>query len=335
MDIHTHFVPRWFAEDAESTKLWEVTVEDRDGESWFVHDQGYGYPVPPEFFCGPEKLDDMTRRSIDASVLSVTPTLFNYWIKDADAARFCRMANDDLAEIVSTQPSTYSGLATLPMQSPEAAAGELYRSVKELGLVGAEIGTSIEEHQLDDLRFEPFWEAANELGVPIMLHPYYVGPKAGFEPYYLTNSFGNPLDTAIAAARLMMSGTLDRYPNVRLVLVHGGGFMPYQLGRLDHAWGVRPEPKVATARPPSAYLEQFYFDTITHNDHALKWLVEFAGADHVALGSDLPFDMADEAPADRVNRAVPDEARHHVLGGTARSLFQLEPEIEDSARAGS
>lgn len=329
VDVHTHFIPRWLAEDAASTRSWQLQVKEQDGLSLFVHDQGYAYPVTGDFFGGSEKLRDMEERSIDFSLLSVSPTLFYYWISDADAIRFAQMANDDLASIVSEHPDRLGGLATVPMQSSEQAASELYRAVRELGLVGVEIGTSVEDRYLDDAYFEPFWRAVNDLRIPVMLHPYYIGPKKGFESFYLTNSFGNPLDTAVAGARLMMSGLLDRYPEVKIVLVHGGGFLPYQLGRLDHAFNVRPEPKVATHRSPSSYLEHFYFDTITHNDSALAWLVDFVGADHVALGTDLPFDMADDAPVQRVERVFNGGpgAAPSLLRDTAASLFRLPQRV--------
>jgi aminocarboxymuconate-semialdehyde decarboxylase len=151
-----------------------------------------------------------------------------------------------------------------------------------------------------------------------VLHPYYVGAKPGLEDYYLTNSIGNPLDTCVAAARLMQSGAFDRHPDLRIVLVHGGGFLPYQLGRLDHAFLVRPEAKVATKRPPSSYLDRFWFDTITHSDASLAFLLSLVGPERVVLGTDLPFDMADARPLERLARTGTDP---HVLGRTASGLL--------------
>lgn len=324
IDMHTHFIPEDFLDDIKRSSTWEIEVQERDGHRWFVHDQGYAYPVQDEFFGEEARFADMERRGVDHSILSITPTLFYYWIAAAEAASFARMANEALADVVKRSGGRLSGLATLPLQAPDVAAAELRRAVQELGLVGAEIGTSVEDRQLDDPAFQPIWEAANELRVPIVLHPYYIGPKAGFHDYYLVNSFGNPLDTAIAAARITMSGLLDRFTELRFALVHAGGFLPFQMGRLDHAWKVRPEPKVRTSKPPTEYLEHFYFDTITHADSPLSWLVDYAGADHVMLGSDLPFDMADVDPVGRVQRAVGENAQETVLGGSASKLFGLD-----------
>jgi aminocarboxymuconate-semialdehyde decarboxylase len=154
----------------------------------------------------------------------------------------------------------------------------------------------------------------------LMLHPYYVGSKPGLEDFYLTNSLGNPLDTCVAAVRLVHSGAFERFPRLKIVLVHGGGFLPYQLGRFDHAFAVRPEPKKAIERPPSAYLDRFWLDTITHSDRALEFLVGLVGTRRIVLGTDLPFDMGDAVPLDRVRRVAvdPDE-----LGATAAGLLGL------------
>jgi aminocarboxymuconate-semialdehyde decarboxylase len=154
-----------------------------------------------------------------------------------------------------------------------------------------------------------------------MLHPYYVGAKPGLEDFYFTNSLGNPLDTTIAAARLIHSGALDRHAALKLVLVHAGGFLPYQLGRLDHAFAVRSEPRARIARPPSSYLRRFWLDTITHGDPALRFLASVIGTDRLVLGTDLPFDTADGAPLQRLERCGLDA---HALGATAAALLGRE-----------
>ncbi|MGH2736600.1 MAG: amidohydrolase family protein [Actinomycetota bacterium] len=322
IDVHTHFIPEEFFEAGEHPE-WGARVEDRGGRPWIVHDQGFAYPFDPTFLCGDEKLADMRRRRIDVSVVSLAPTLFYYWIDSSDSIAFARMANDSLAKAVAGSGGALEGLASLPMQDPDAAADELRRAVHELGLVGAHVGTTIEGDYLDGDRYEVLWAAANELESPVVLHPYYVGSREGFEDYYLTNIFVNPADTTLAAARLIFSGVLDRYPKLTFVLVHAGGFLPYQMGRLDHGWSVRDEPKVSIDRRPSEYLDRFYLDTITHNDSSLRWLIDYAG-ERVVLGSDIPFDMADEDPVGRLERVVKSEAeRARIGGGNAVDLFGL------------
>jgi aminocarboxymuconate-semialdehyde decarboxylase len=322
VDVHTHFIPPALVDEAPRHPEWGIAVEARNGTSWLRHEQGFAYPLDPSFVGGRHKLADMSRRGIDLAVLSLSPTLFLYWIAAAEAEAFARFANDALAEAVRDSGGRLAGLATLPMQSPAAAAEELRRCVEQLGMRGAHIGTSVEGDQLDDQRFATVLETAEALGVPLMLHPYYVGSKPGLEDYYLTNLFGNPLDTGLAASRLILSGSLERHPGLDVVLVHAGGFLPYQIGRLDHGWSVREETRVRLERRPSEYLDRFHFDTITHHDGALSWLLELVGDERVLLGTDLPYDMGDGDPVARLDRvARSQEARDRVAGLNAARLF--------------
>jgi aminocarboxymuconate-semialdehyde decarboxylase len=213
----------------------------------------------------------------------------------------------------------------VPLQNPEAAAQELRRAVVNLGLRGVQIGTTMENVPLDDPRFEPFFATAAELNVPVMLHPYYVGTRAEFADFYLTNLTRNPLETCLAASRLILSGCLDRHPNLTIILVHAGGFMPYQVGRLDHGFRVRTETRAKIASPPSSYLRRFYFDTITHAAVPLKFLIELVGPDRVLLGTDIPFDMADLRFQEYQATAELDaETLEAINNGNASRLFGLQ-----------
>ena len=332
IDAHTHFMPASLAEEAALRPEWGIEITRREGQQWVNHEQGFAYPLDETFFGEEAKLADMDARGIDMSVMSISPTLFFYWIGAPDASSFARYANDALAETVRRGGGRLAGVATLPMQDPEAAAEELRRSVEELSLRGAHIGTSVEGGYLDEARFTPLLEAADALRVPLIIHPYYVGPRPGLEDFYLTNIFGNPLDTALSAARLIFSGSLDAFPNLKVMLVHAGGFLPYQIGRFDHGWDVRPEPKVRLDRPPSEYLDRFFYDTIAHHDSALAWLVQLVGDSRVVLGTDLPYDMGDEDPVGRVARLeLMPGASERVTGGNAAQLFGITSDTPTGA----
>lgn len=294
IDIHTHFIPRYFIDEIRRGRaIGNVTIQQQNGEEWVSHPEGYRYPLAAEFWDMDTKLQHMDRLSIDISVLTISPTMLFYWLEAGPTQEFCQRTNEAMAEFVSESGGRLYGMATVPLQNPEAAAIELRRAVVELGLRGVLIGTTMENVPLDDRQFDPFWATAAELDVPVMLHPYYVGTKRQFADYYMTNLIGNPLETCLAASRLILSGCLDRHPNLTVVLVHAGGFMPYQIGRLDHGFRVRSETSAVIDSPPSSYLRRFYFDTITHTSVPLKFLVELVGADRVVLGTDIPFDMAD------------------------------------------
>jgi len=324
IDIHTHFIPPEFVADVRAGRaLDQIAVQRRDGMEWLVHPQDYRYPLSPEFFDLEAKLREMDRTGIDAAVLSLTPTLFFYWLDARAAGDFCRRANDSLATFVS-QSDRLHGVAVVPLQQPEAAAAELRRAVRDLGLRGAEIGTTVEHLPLDDRRFDPFFAAAAELDVPVILHPYYAGTRPHLVDFYMTNLTGNPLETCIAASRLILSGFLDRHPALKVILVHGGGFMPYQIGRLDHGFRVRSKTHAAIAAPPSSYLRRFWYDTITHAGMPLRFLIDLVGIDRVVLGTDLPFDMADERFRDYFSAARLDQRTlDAITGANAVDLFGL------------
>lgn len=296
IDIHNHFIPPYIIHEARRGQAVDgLTTEQSDGQEWVVHRQGYRYLLAPEFWEPEAKLRHMDRLGIDISVLSIAPTMMFYWLEAGEAQEFCQRTNEAMSELASQSGGRLYGLAALPLQTPEAAAAELRRAVTELGLLGALIGTTFEKIPLDDERFEPVLAAAAELNVPLLLHPYdkLVRMRRELTDFYMSNLIGIPLATTLAASRLILSGCLERHPNLTIVLMHGGGFMPYQIGRLDHGYRVRPETGANISAPPSSYISRFYFDTITHANDRLKSLIEWVGVEQVVLGTDIPFDMAD------------------------------------------
>ncbi|WCB91731.1 hypothetical protein DSM104299_00407 [Baekduia alba] len=315
IDVHTHVIPPELVARTETTGgLFGVR---RDGDT-LVHPEGFSAPLTADFYDVDALLARMDGNGIDRSVVSLAPPLLFYDLDAVAAVAFAREVNDALVAHVARDPRL-AAVAHLPMQDPEAAAEELERAVV-LGLRGAQIGTNVGDLPLDDARFTPVLATAERLGVPLILHPYFVGPKPRLEPFFLTNSIGNPLDTAIAAARLIHTGALDRHPGLEVVLVHGAGYLPYQLGRLDHAFRVRPEARAAIERPPSSYLRRFRIDTLTHSVDALRFLAEQAGPDRLLLGTDLPYDMADVRPLDAIAAAGVDADQ---LGANAAQMLGL------------
>lgn len=314
VDVHTHVIPDALVREARTPGGLFGVREEGGG---LVHPEGYRAPLDVDFHDAGAILARMDASGIDVSVLSLSPTMFFYDQTPADAAGFARLANDAIAELAA-QDERLLAVAQLPLQDPVAAAAELERAVGELGMRGALIGTNVGARSLDEPDFEPVFATAQRLGVPVELHPYFTGPKPRLEPFYFTNTVGNPLDTCIAAARLIHAGTFDRFPELRLVLAHGGGYLPYQLGRLDHAWQVRPEPHERIPNPPSSYLRRFWIDTLTHSDEALTFLAGLIGADRLLVGTDLPYDMADARPLERLRRVGLDAG---ALGASALELF--------------
>lgn len=326
IDIHTHFIPPQLIADARQGKaINNLRLEGRKGVNWVIHPQGYQYPLAAEFIDVQAKLLQMDKLGLDASILSISPTMFFYWA-DANATReFCQLANQSAANMVAQSGGRLFAMATVPLQDPAAAVAELRRAVTKLGLRGVEVGTTMENVPLDDSRFDPFFAAAEELSVPVMIHPYYVGPRPQLADYYMTNLIGNPLETTVAASRLILSGCLDRHPKLDVILVHAGGFLPYQIGRLDHGYKVRSETSAVIKRPPSSYLSRFYYDTITHANTPLKFMIDHVGRERVMIGTDIPFDMADTRFGERLASAKLDrETAEAVESKNAVRLFRLD-----------
>jgi aminocarboxymuconate-semialdehyde decarboxylase len=269
-----------------------------------------------------QRLRDMDAARVGVLVISVPPYMFGYGLLVDVAVAFATSLNDDIARVVVEATERLIGLAQLPLQAPEAAAAELRRAVTELRLRGAAIGTNVAGLNLDDPSLDPVWTESERLGVPILLHPATVASGARLHSYYLTNLIGTPLGTTIAAASLMCGGVIERHVSLRFTLVHGGGLIPDQLGRLDHGWRVHPELR-SLPNPPSSYLSSFVFDAITHASGALPFLIDAIGAERVVMGSDYPFDMGLDQPVDAVEalQGLDDGARSAILSTNALRLF--------------
>lgn len=239
----------------------------------------------------------------------------------AEATKVCRVQNEGLSRAAAD--GRVSALGAVPLQDAAAAAAELEYLMRLPGLHGAEVPASVAGRYLGDEAFLPFWEAAEATGALIFVHP----TTRGFElpalgDYYLWNSAGNPLETAITAAHLAATGVLERYPRLRILLAHGGGGLMSIRGRLRQAFAARPEARARSADGPDAALRRFYFDTVTHDRALLADLVGYAGADHLLLGSDRPFDMGSDQPAEEVRALrLSDFDERSILGGNASRLL--------------
>lgn len=272
------------------------------------------------------RLHDMDAAGVDVQVLSATPTTYFYNQDAALCAVTSAIQNDQMAKHIAAHPTRFMGIATLPMQAPEKASDELKRAVTELGLRGAMIGSNVGGKNLDDPGLEPLWATAEELGAFIFIHPYNVAGADRLQNYYLGNLIGNPLDTTIAAASLIFGGVMDRHPKLKICLAHGGGFAPYQAARWQHGWTVRSEPKQNVKEQPQRIIERFCYDTILHSERILEAMIGLAGASHVVLGSDYPYDMAMLDCVRHVRSlAIPADDKDLILGKNAENLLSTRP----------
>jgi aminocarboxymuconate-semialdehyde decarboxylase len=325
-DLHNHVIPEGVVQAIQrNPERYGTRVEIRNGKRYF-DSHGRMTELLPEFCDIEAKIAWMDRSGMDVSVISVGPPIYFYWLKPEAGIEIVRLANDGIAQMVAKHPDRLRGMAHLPMQDPDAAVAELERVVKEYKFKAVELATSIEGAPLADMKFRKVLKAIEKLGLFVFTHPYQCLAQGGMDAFYLRNFIGFPLDTTMMVAHLMFSGALDDLKKLRFLLAHGGGFVPYQIGRFVHGHDVRPEPKVNNASSPRELFKRFYFDCLTHEPRSTRHLITMAGADHVVIGTDNPFDMAPKGAAKQVGQvdAIPGltrEEREWICEKTARSLL--------------
>lgn len=273
------------------------------------------------------RLEHMDRMGVDVQGLATFVSEYFYWAPAREAADSARAQNDNLATAAAAHPDRFALFgATVPLQDVDRAIAEMDRAVDDLGFKGLQIGGTIDGHNLDEPRFRPFWAAVEAKGIPVILHPSGYPESQRFGDYFLTNCIGNPLETMVAATRMIFSGLFEEHPELKLVLLHGGGYLPFYCSRADHTWEVRPETRVNIPdRPPSDYMKMLYYDTMVFQPLYLRHLVEIVGADRVMLGTDFPFDMGETDPITLIDATdgLADSDREAIKGGNAATLFAV------------
>lgn len=348
IDLHTHILPReWPDLDKKYGYPGFVRLEHHKpccarmmiGERFFREiDDNVWEPT--------RRIEECDRAGVSMQVLSTVPVMFSYWAKPADALDLSRRLNDHIAEVVRAHPARFAGLATLPLQDPDLAAQELERCMRDLGLRGAEIGTHVDANEhchgadcrnLDDAGLNVVWQTAEKLNAALFVHPWDMVGKARMPKYWLPWLVGMPAETALAICSLLFSGVFDRFPKLRFAFAHGGGAFPFTIGRIEHAFHVRPDlVAVDNQRHPRSYLARangsgenvparFYVDSLVHDPAAIRLLLGLFGAARVALGSDYPFPLGEAHAGALVESmtelSAADKAR--ILAGSAQEFLGL------------
>lgn len=327
VDVHLHYLsPLAVAAARRAPDRYGVRVLD-DGERprLVVGAEAPTRPLLEPLYTLATHQAFLDKQGIDAGVFGPLMDVAGYSLPAEQGAAWSRAQNEALAESLATAGGRHAGLATVPLQRPALAAEELRFAVGSLGLRGAMIDPNALGRPLGDPAFDPFWRAAVEAGVPVILHPFLLEAVERFGRHYLHNLVGYPFETTLAAGSLILGGTLDRFPALEMVLVHGGGFLPYHVGRFDRGHATRPEARADGAALPSRYLRRFHYDTLVQFAPALSYLVNVVGAERVLLGSDHPFWLGDPEPLRIVREAgLAAAAETAILGDNAARLFRLD-----------
>lgn len=328
IDLHTHILPGSWPDLTERYGYggWPGLEHSGGGCARMVVDGRDFRAIDSRSWDVARRLEDCDRDGVELQVLSTVPIMFSYWARPDDALDLSRRLNDHIAGVVAGRPDRFIGLGTLPMQSPDLAIGELTRCVQELGMPGVEIGTHVQEWNLDDPEVYAVLEAAADLGAGVFVHPWDMLGGERMSRYMMKWLVGMPAEEALALCSLIFGGVLERLPGLRVAVAHGGGSFAGTLGRIEHGFHARPDLCAAVNDVnPRQYLGRFWVDSLVHDPETLRCVISLFGPRRVALGSDYPFPLGEDVPGALVRSMtdLDDATRAALLGGAAREFLAL------------
>ena len=327
IDIHTHVIPENWPNLAERYGYggWVQIEHTGPGCARMVQEGKLFRRVDENSWDAGARLKDCDRDGVSVQVLSTVPVMFSYWARAEDAHDLSRFLNDHIAGLVNRFPKRFVGLGTVPMQDSDLAVRELERCVRDLGLAGIEIGTHINGRNLDDPRIVAVFEAAQELGAAIFVHPWDMLGRERMDRYWLPWLVGMPAETSLSICCMIFGGVFEKLPHLRVCFAHGGGAFPSSLGRIEHGFHARPDlVAVNNKTNPSAYIGRFFVDSLVHDPDFLRYMLKLMGARTIALGSDYPFPLGEDRPGTLIESLDLDvETRSRLLSGTALEWLGL------------
>ncbi|MCI0409921.1 MAG: amidohydrolase, partial [Acidobacteria bacterium] len=322
IDLHTHILPETWPDLKERYGYGDFVRLERlnSQRARMMLGEKCFREVESNCWDPAVRLEECDRSGVQVQVLSTVPVMFSYWAKPKDTLDLARLLNDHLAGVIRDHPARFAGLGTVPLQDPDLAARELERCVRDLGLHGAQIGTHVNDWNLDQPALFPFFQRAEELGAALFVHPWDMLGKERLSKYWLGWLVGMPAEVSLAICSMIFGGVLERLPNLRIAFAHGGGSFPGTLGRIERGFLGRPD-LVAVDNPvnPRAYLGRFYVDSLVHDPDMLRHLLKLVGTERVALGSDYPFPLGEPVPGELIE-SLPDltpQVRERLTSGTA------------------
>lgn len=328
IDLHCHIFPPEYLRLArtDGARIGARIYRRDNGQEFLQAPGDFDYPLTEDLWSVPALVDALGRRQLAGAALSVAPPTLSYWADAGLAAEISAASNDSLAEVVRARPDRFVGLCTVPLQDVPRAIRELERAMKQPEFRGVMIASHLGEKNLNHPSFLPFFEACEELDACVFVHPYEVLGAERLRQYYLWNLVGMVTETCVAIESLIFGGIYERLPRLKTYFAHAGGSFPWLRGRAEYGFHHLITPRFDIDRPPSAYLDRIYVDSMIYLPSALSWLVGELGSDHIAVGSDYPFDIGPADPTAIVREApgLSDADRENILFRTAWRLLGVE-----------
>jgi len=298
IDIHTHIMPEKMPNWTEKFGYGEfIHLEQRNCDACMMKGDKVFRVVKENSYKAEARIKEMDETDVSRQVISIIPVLFNYWAKAKDGLETSRFFNDHIAETVAKEPNRFTGLGTVPLQDTELAILEMERCVKELKMPGLEIGSNVNDENLSEKKFFPFYEAAEKLGCSLFVHPWEMMGEKQMEKYWLPWLVGMPAEIARAICSMIFGGVFEKFPKLRVAFAHGGGSFPYTIGRIAHGFAARPDlVAIDNDINPGDYINRFWVDSLVHDKKAFSYLLDVMGEDKICLGSDYPFPLGENKP---------------------------------------
>jgi aminocarboxymuconate-semialdehyde decarboxylase len=326
VDFHTHIIPQDLPDFAKryEGERWPILHQTcACGANIMVGGKVFR-EVTDQVWSPQKRLMDMDREGVDIQVISPIPVTFSYWAPTEAAEAMARIQNDFIADTVKAHPTRFIGLGTVPLQDAAAAIREMDRCIHQLGLNGIEIGTNVNGENLDDPSLIEFFQMAEQWEVPLFVHPWETLARDRTPRHNFMYTVGMPSETALAAASLISSGVMEKFPRLKVCFAHGGGSFPYILPRLDQGWKVWPHLRLTTY-PPSHYAKNFYFDSLNYDPLNIKYLIDRFGHERIVMGSDYPFLLREIPPGQVVDETLglSDQQKSAILGENAMRFLNI------------
>lgn len=334
IDIHTHILPEKWPDLKERYGYggFIYLEHHKTGCAKMWRDDGHFFrEIEHNCWSGDVRVAESDHAGCDVQVLSTVPVMFSYWAKPEHALDLSMILNDDIMNTVNKHPTRFIGLGTLPMQAPDLAVKELERC-KKIGLKGIEIGSHINDWNLDDPAVFDVFQAASDLDMAVFVHPWDMMSKAKMEKYWLPWLVGMPAESSLAICSMIFGGVFERLPNLRVAFAHGGGSFPHTIGRIEHGWRVRPDlTRIDNERNPRDYIGKFWVDSILHDQRAFQYLMDLVGEDKIVLGTDYPFPLGEWFPDEgwkpgKLIESMPwtEAVKAKVLGNNALDWLKMD-----------